>query len=281
MLAEELNFTKAADKLCIAQPPLSRQIKELEDEIGTVLFDRSNKRVKLTEAGKYFKNEVVEILDKLEISKKITREIGNNLSGEYRIAYISSTFSGDISALIHYLSGLYPYVKFRLYEVPTAKQIKALEQGKLDLGIVRAPITSSKLKTKLWFRDSFSFVFSDTIDYVNSVEDLSKLRHETFVFFNKDYAPQYYTTLVEICSTLGFVPKVVHESNNVSSIIQMVSNGLGVSIVPSSVLKNNAFSKVKSIEIENSRFNTDVLIAVPQEANSQITRDVLSFLKVK
>ncbi|MGE8423956.1 MAG: LysR family transcriptional regulator, partial [Sphingobacterium siyangense] len=90
-VAEELHFGRAAERLFMSQPPLSRQIKDLEDELGVILFFRTNKRVELTEAGKYFLEEVVEILQNIEHSKTITKQIHNNISGEFKLGYISST----------------------------------------------------------------------------------------------------------------------------------------------------------------------------------------------
>ena len=128
-VAEELNFTKAAEKLYISQPPLSRQIKELELALDARLFDRNNKRVLLTDAGKYFKKEVEGVLQQLEKIKITTHKIATHTSGEFRIGYISSTFSGTIAALLAQLTTLYPYVNFKLFELPTIKQIIALEKG--------------------------------------------------------------------------------------------------------------------------------------------------------
>src|SRR6202020_898475 len=102
-VAEELNFTKAAEKLFISQPPLSRQIIELENEIQAKLFIRNNKKVELTEAGKYFEKEVKELFQKLERITIKTRKIAENISGEFRIAYISSIHSAVISDLIKHL----------------------------------------------------------------------------------------------------------------------------------------------------------------------------------
>lgn len=122
-VADELNFTKAAEKLFISQPPLSRQIKELENEIGAELFDRSNKKVQLTEAGKFFKKEISAQLKQLESIVIKTRKISENISGEYRIGYISSTFSDTITKLVQFLMQQYPYLNIKLYEVSTTKQI--------------------------------------------------------------------------------------------------------------------------------------------------------------
>lgn len=280
-LAEELSFVRAAEKLFISQPPLSRQIKELETEIGAQLFERNNKRVVLTDAGKFYEKEIREVLKNIERINIQTKKISENESGEFRIAYVSSTFSGDISELIQYLSTQYPYVNFRLYEVPTVKQIKALEEFKIDLGIVRAPVHSPKITTQLWFKDSFSLVFNNKLYAIHSEQDIEKLSETTFVFFNKEYAPQYYDNLVEICAKFGFTPKVVHESNNVSSIIQLVKNGLGVSIVPTTILKSHVSPELGFVELKAINLFTDILLAIPKDHYSEIAQNAIEFLKKK
>ena len=279
MLAEELSFIKASEKLFISQPPLSRQIKELEDEIGARLFNRNNKRVELTEAGKYFELEVRQLLQSLERITLKTKKINDNISGEFRIAYISSTFSGHISKLLKFLSKKFPYVNFRLYEVPTLKQIEDLEQGKLNLGIIRAPLKSPKIKTQLWFKDSFSVVYTKKLIQLKSEKEIEKLKDETFVFFNKDYAPHYYDTLLEICAKYGFTPKVVHESNNISSILQLVKSGLGASIVPTSVVKNNNDAEIGFIELKTVNMFSEVLLATAKDDNSVIANTAINFLR--
>lgn len=278
-LAEELSFIRAAEKLFISQPPLSRQIKELETEIGAQLFERNNKRVALTEAGKFYEKEMREVFKNIERINIKTKKISENQSGEFRIAYVSSTFSGDISTLIQFLSKEYPYVNFRLYEVPTVKQIKALEEFKIDLGIIRAPLHSPKIASQLWFKDSFSLVFNKNLYPIQSEQEIEYLNETTFVFFNKDYSPQYYDNLLQICAHFGFAPKVVHESNNISSIIQLVKNGLGVSIVPTNILKSHNYPEIGYIEIKSVNLFTDILLATPKGNQSEIATTAIKFLK--
>lgn len=276
-VAEELNFTKASEKLHLSQPPLSRQIKALENEIGAKLFDRSNKKVTLTEAGKYFKEKVIHQFQDLEAAVLKTRKISENISGEYRIAYISSTFSLTISKLVEFLTKKYPYLNIKLYEVSTAKQILALEQGKIDLGILRAPLVSPKLNSRLWFRDYYSLVYNNKLVTLGDSNDLNQIKNQVFVFFNREYAPVYYHTLIEICSQYGYTPNIVHEANNINSIIQLVRNGLGVSIVPSSLEKSHQYPELSFLKLK-SNFSTDVLLATPKEGESVITNAAISFL---
>lgn len=276
-VANELNFTKASEKLYISQPPLSRQIKQLENEIGAKLFNRSNKKVELTEAGKFFKTEIEHQLHHLESVILKTKKISENINGEYRIGYISSTFSDTIAKLVQFLVKKYPYLNIKLYEVSTVKQILALEQSKLDLGIVRAPLISTKIASQLWFKDSYSLVFNNEKIKIDLVNDFSKIKNELFVFFNKDYAPMYYSSLIEICSYYGFSPNIVHESNNINSIIQLVKNGLGVSIVPTSLKNIHIYPELSFLDLNNN-YSTDVLLATPKNEASEITNSAISFL---
>jgi DNA-binding transcriptional LysR family regulator len=277
-VAEELNFTKAAEKLFISQPPLSRQIAELEGEIQARLFTRNNKKVALTEAGKYFKNEVTALFQNLERITAKTKKIAENVSGEFRIAYISSIYSAVISDLIKHLKEQFPYVNFKLFEVSTTKQISALEQGKIDLGIIRSPVKSPKIKSRLWFQDGFSVVYNKNLIQIKSEKDIPDLKEETFVFFNKDYAPHYHEVLLELCAFYGFEPQVVHESNNINSIVQLVKNGLGVSIVPSNIAKNNSDAEIGFIELKKVNLYTDVSLIISKEDNSEITKSAVAFL---
>ena len=235
-VAEELHFRKAATKLFISQPPLSRQIKELEQALGATLFERNNKKVALTEAGKYFKQEVDRLFSQLEESKNLVKQIGGAVSGQLRIGYISSTYHLHLVQVLKEIADVYPFVKTKLFEVPTVKQIQALEEGKLDIGILRAPIQSEKLTVKSLFHDPFAVALPASAGQFNSQAALAKfLKQQAFIFFNQDYAPDYHRKLVEICQRMGFTPNIQHEANNIHSILRLVESGLGVSIVPLSL----------------------------------------------
>lgn len=280
-VAEELNFTKASEKLFISQPPLSRQIIELEKELQARLFIRNNKKVELTEAGKYFEKEIKTLFQNLEKISEKTKKIAENISGEFSIAYIGSIYSSEISDLIKYLRTQFTYVNFKLFEISTTKQIEALEKGKIDLGIIRSPVKSPQIKSQLWFRDGFSVVYNKKITPINSEKEVPDLKNETFVFFNKDYAPHYHEVLLELCAFYDFAPKIVHESNNINSIVQLVKNGLGISIVPSTVAKNNHDPEIGFIELKKVNLFTDVSLITSKEDHSEITKAAVDFLLKK
>lgn len=261
-VAEELHFTKAATKLFISQPPLSRQIKELEQELGLQLFTRNNKQVTLTDAGKYFKSEVDAIFAKLEESKSIARQIHLSASGELKIGYISSVYQSYLAEILKAMRQEFPYIKTGLFEMPTISQIEALEQGRLDVGILRAPILSEKLVVKTLFFDPFIVVIPLSEQTFNTNKELADfLKKSPFIFFNKEFAPHYNHKLIEICKRMQFAPDITHEANNVHSILQLVEAGLGVSILPLSLKRQYDHLKVSFVELKDIPVNTEVVIA--------------------
>jgi len=265
-VAEELHFTKAATKLFISQPPLSRQIKELEEELGVQLFTRDNKRVALTDAGKYFQIEVDAIFSRLDESKSIVRQIHLSVSGELKIGYISSVYQSELAEILKAMRPAFPFIKTGLFEMPTVTQIEALEQGKLDVGILRAPVHSEKLTVKTLFFDPFVVVIPLSDQKFNNNKDLAAfLKANPFIFFNKEFAPHYNDKLMEICKRMQFTPDITHEANNVHSILQLIEAGLGVSILPLSLKNQYAHLNVSFIELEDIPVNTEVVLAYEQK----------------
>jgi DNA-binding transcriptional LysR family regulator len=261
-VAEQLHFRKAAASLFISQPPLSRQIKELEEELGVQLFLRNNKRVILTEAGKYFKGEVDAIFARLEEGKNMTRQIHMGESGELAIGYISSLYQPHLAEVLKAMREVFPHIKTSLYERHTIKQIESLEQGTLDVGILRAPVHSDKLQLQTLFFDPFMVVIGGPDKKVSNTEELALIiRDKPFIFYNKEYAPHYNDKLMEICNRMGFKPNIIHEANNVNSILQLVEAGLGVSILPLSLRQQYEYLKVSFIELADIPVSTEVVLA--------------------
>jgi len=268
-VAEQLHFRNAAEKLFISQPPLSRQIKELEEELGVQLFLRNNKRVVLTDAGRYFKGEVDAIFARLEESKHVVKQIHLNESGEFKIGYISSVYQTHLAEVLKLMYKMFPYIKISLYEVPSITQVDALEQGKLDVGILRAPVHSEKLQVQSLFFDPFVVVIpSADKKFSTPLELITFIKNSPFIFFNKQFAPNYHDKLVEICERMGFKPDITHEANNVHSILQLVEAGLGVSILPLSIRKQYAYLNLAFIELQNIPVSTEVVLAYKQANKS-------------
>jgi len=282
-VAEELHFGNAAAKLFISQPPLSRQIKELEDELGVLLFTRTNKRVTLTDAGRYFKSETNAIFARLEESKSMVKQIHKSESGELRIGYISSVYQQHLADVLIAMRDVFPHIKTNLFEIPTLTQVKALEQGDLDVGILRAPVHSTQLKVQTLFFDPFMVVIPNSTPTFNMQDQLAAyLKQSPFIFFSKGFAPRYNDKLTEICQRMGFTPTIVHEANNVHSILQLIEAGLGVSILPSSLQQQYGYLKVSFIPLENIPVNTEVVLAYkPTNHNAALKWFIEHYLEGK
>jgi len=144
---------------------------------------------------------------------------------------------------------------------------------------LRGPLLSPQLKAVHWFRDEFSLVFNNTQFSLQKDKDIENLKSATFIFFNKEYAPFYYNCLLEICAKYKFIPNVIHESNNINTIIQLVKNGLGVSIVPSSLSNNYREEELSFISFKRiSSLTTDVLLATSNQVNTIVSQAAISFL---
>ena len=257
MVADELHFRRAAEKLFMSQPPLSRQIKELEVELGVQLFIRSNKKVELTNAGKYLRKEVNLLFRQIEKFKKELVYINQQTTGRFRIGYISSTFHDDLMQAVNWLYQKYPLIKTQLFEIPTIEQVKAIETDQLDIGILRAPVYSELLEIKTLFFDPFVFVTTKEISNFRLLD----FAEEPFIFFNREFAPDFYLKLLEICNRNGFTPEIVHEANNVHSILKMVAKNMGVSILPQTVADHVENEQLKYYKINAPMNFTEVVIA--------------------
>jgi DNA-binding transcriptional LysR family regulator len=271
-VAEELHFRKAAIKLFISQPPLSRQIRELEEDLGARLFERNNKKVSLTPAGLYFKKRVDDLFSHLAESRVMVKQLHENMSGELRIGYISSTYHQQLMDTLKEMRTVFPFLSVKLFEIPTVKQVRALEEGKLDIGIMRAPLNSEKLTVITLFHDPFIVTVPEEVTEIDNITDLGIfLSQQPFIFFNRDYAPVYHQKLLEVCQRMGFIPEITHEANNVHSILRLVEHGAGVSILSSSIRDHFPDLKLRYIDLEEMAITTEVVMAYKPKQNEAIS----------
>ena len=235
-VAEELHFRKAAEKLFISQPGLSRQVKQLEELLGTSLLQRDKKKVSLTRAGEYLRGEVEFILNHLEVTQRQLKLIGEGHYGEVRMGFLGSAMQTVIPALLVRLKEKYPRIKTSLEELSNNAQVSALLKDRLDIGFVRLARVPEGLVLKPVFEDTFSLVLhanhpAGAGDFV----DLREFRDENFILFAQDYSPLYFDTVMSICEDAGFSPKVSHKSVHAHTIFRLVENYLGIAIVPTSL----------------------------------------------
>lgn len=262
VLAEELHFGNAAKRLFISQPPLSRQIKELEEELAVDLFVRDNKRVMMTEAGHYFVQEAQDILNRLKVAREHVSQIHRSLAGEIKIAYISSTDKKKLGQLVQALQHEHPFLQTKLYEMSSEHQAEALVNGAIDVGIVRAPLLSPTLKAEKLYEDGFSLALPRAMSVS---DDLAALADEPFISYHADYAPIYHGQMLAFCAGIGFAPKLRHACNTISSILELVHIGAGISVVPQSVQSQYQHLHINFLNLGEASIKTDILLAYTKQ----------------
>jgi DNA-binding transcriptional LysR family regulator len=249
-VAEELHFRKAAEKLFITQPGLSKQIRQMEEGLGVSLFKRDKKRVTLTSAGHYLKKEVEVVLGHLQLMKRQVALIGEGQMGEVRIGFLGSAMQQVIPNLLLRLQKQYPAIHASLDELSNKAQIESVLKDKLDIGFVRLGQVPPSLELKPVFEDTFSLVVPNEMALnQKTFLGMNQVREEPFILFSREYSPQYYETVLSICQDAGFLPKVSHKSVHAHTIFRLVENGLGIAIVPTA-LQRGFDMKVNFIELK-------------------------------
>jgi DNA-binding transcriptional LysR family regulator len=234
-LAEELHFGRAAQRLHIQQPPLSRQIQLLEAELGFPLFERSRRRVELTPAGRALLGRARQVFDALDAAIHDARSASEGESGRLVVGYPSSLAYSGLTELLRAFRTRFPAVELSLRELSPGEQIDALKAGGLDVGFVRSAIDDPALGAELVRRESLMVVLPD--DHRLAAQrtiPLQALRHEPFVMFPRARGPAFFDQLMGLCHAAGFTPQIVQEAPQLD-IISMVAAGFGVSIMPSSM----------------------------------------------
>ena len=236
-VAEELSFTRAAERLHIGQPPLSQQIQALEGEVGARLFERSKRWVRLTEAGKLFLEDARAILAQSQRAAERARRAQRGEAGELRVGFTFSTpFTPLFARAIRRYRQLYPDVALTLHEMTTLHQIDALEARKLDLGFVRPPEVAlpEHLELTTLRRDPLLLVLASDSSLARKrkvkVADLADL---PWVMYPKASGVGINHAILAMCAAAGFVPQIAMEAGEAATIIGLVAAGIGVSVLPS------------------------------------------------
>lgn len=250
-LAEELNFTRAAEQMNIVQPAFSRQVKQLEEEIGVKLFKRDKRNVSVTPAGIYFVSESEKILKHLGKAIVKTQKINNGDSGEIRIGFTHSAMQTSLPTILKSIKENLPDLKIILKEINNLDHYEALLSGDLDLGIGTNPIVPSYLKHKTLYIDNFSVILpkNHPIDNTNYI-DFSVFSEEPLIRPARASGIEHVRKIESICSDAGFIPAIVHETDSAIASLKLVEAGMGIAIEPTSSLIGLDFN-IKSIVLNN------------------------------
>jgi DNA-binding transcriptional LysR family regulator len=235
-VAEELHFTRAAERLHIGQPPLSQAIQALEVDIGAQLFARTKRSVRLTEAGKLFLTDARRILALSDQAAETARRAERGEAGELRVGFTFSTpLTPLFAAVINRYRQAYPHVTLTLHEMATLRQLDGLTQRTLDLGFIRPPDRGhgEELKLTPMREDPLVAVLPTTIPLAQkNVIEMRDLKGMPFVMYPASAGTGIYPQIFRLCREAGFVPNVALEAGEASTIIGLVAAGCGVSLLP-------------------------------------------------
>jgi len=274
-VAEDLHFRKAAERLFISQPGLSRQIKQMEDDLGIKLFKRHNRKVELTEAGLYLQQELKNNFRRLDDLLHHAKLLNSGINGNLNLGFVGSAMQKAIPDLLLKFRNSHPNVTFSLNEMDNNKQVKALLDQEIDLGFVRIERVPKGLDMKPLFEDTFSLVLpKDHPINETNFKSLLQLKDEPFILFDPTYSESYYEKVMQIFDDAGFSPQVSHSTVNAISIYRLVENNFGISIVPT-ILKEGFNLNVKFIELKKIKQRTTLKIIWNNENTNPILKNFL------
>ncbi|HTV61578.1 MAG TPA: LysR substrate-binding domain-containing protein [Verrucomicrobiae bacterium] len=235
--AEQENVSRAALKLHVSQPGVSRQIHDLEDELGFQLFERSAKSLKLTRAGKVFLTEARAVLQRADDAVKNAGAVAAQIGGELHVGYAPSLTVKILPQALRVFQEKYPKVRVALHDLSTEEMLAGLREGKLQVALTAPPKAKfpHNLDFKLLARYTMSIAVAPKhpLAGLKSIT-LAQLADQPLVGYSRDEYPDYHAHLERIFEPVGRLPRVVEEHDGVASIIAAVESGRGFALVPDS-----------------------------------------------
>ena len=263
VLAEELHFGRAALRLAISQPPLSVNIRQLEDAVGTRLLERNSKAVSLTAAGQAFLVRAKSLLAQVDDARMLARDIGEGVVGRLRVGFIGSLLFHGLPAWIQDFQTQFPNVEVALSELNTQEQLDALAHKEIDVGFVHTRHIPDTMTSVLVCTAPFVCCLPERHPAAQKRKlALGELRDEAFILFLRKASPDYYARIVEMCVNAGFYPRVRHELRHWLSIVAAVSQGLGVAVVPEQ-LERSHMAGVRFVALRESAVASEVYCVWP------------------
>lgn len=278
VLAEELHFGNAAKKLHISQPPLSRQIKGLEEELGVRLFNRTKRNVQLTAYGEYLKHESYKLFNQLDVMKNHLQLMKYGAVGQIKIGYVGDFMHSVFPDILSELKHEYPKIDTILLESDTESQISSLRTGLIDIGFIRTPIEVKDIIINPIYKETFSLILSKSHPLSSRKKiPLRELADEPYIGFSPKCPPPLSKSVMSICNRVGFSPKVIHKALQINSIVKLVENNIGYSIIPigpKAVFKEN----VKFFELKNSPERAEMSLAYNPKLLDDVSKKIVDLV---
>lgn len=234
-VAEELHFGRAAERLGIAQPPLSRQIKQIEADLGAQLFNRGRNAITLTQAGERFYERSVALLAEFSDMQLEIRRIGQGAEGRLRIGFVGSATYGLLPNILKSFRAAFPDVNLSLVPMNNAQLHRALVRREIDVAIARPALTDSEIITRKLADEALVLAAPDTMDLPLGPVELQRLARSTFILYPEYPRPSFADIVIRACATLGVDVANRAFTMDLQTAIALVAVGEGVAVVPASV----------------------------------------------
>jgi DNA-binding transcriptional LysR family regulator len=235
-VADEQSFTRAAERLHISQPPLSRQIQDLEEELGTPLFERGSRPLKLTEAGRFFYGHATRLLEQAAQAARATRRVAR-MERRLVIGFVGSTMYGAMPRLVRLFRAERPQTELSLVEMSTLDQLEALKAGRIDVGFGRLRLDDPGVKREVLREERL--VVAIPIEHALAIPEqpiiLAALANEDILVYPKTPRPSYADQVLALFRDQGLEPGAVHEVQEIQTALGLVAAGMGICVVPTGV----------------------------------------------
>ncbi len=234
-VAEEMHFGRAAQRLHIVQPALSKQISALERELGFRLFTRTKRSVAFTPAGEAFYHDARDVLARVDRATELTKLTAAGALGTLDIGFASPVIWSVLQPILRRQREAFPGVRLHLHELHSAPQMRLLREGKLDAGFLTATGPDELLEFRPVAHEAIVIALPEEHRLAGEERiDLSELADERFILVSRSTAPGFFAHCVDLCQSYGFTPEIDEEGNTPAALYGMVAAGLGVSLGPES-----------------------------------------------
>lgn len=276
-VAEEKNFTRAAEKLFIAQPPLSRQIQQLEEELGVKLFKRGGRPLKTTVAGEFFYEHAKQLLIQINELKLMTQRLGN-AHESLRVAYVASTLYGKLPKIINIFRQRYSNIELELFEMTTMEQMNALKEGEIDIGFGRLCLQDPSVSRIVLRKEPLVLAVPCNHRFMGKEEiSLAQIVNEKIILYPQKPRPSFADQVLELFKFIGLQPEKLYEARELHIALGLVAAGEGVALVPNGLVGAHV-GDVEFIPIVDDHVFSPIMMSIRIKDKSDNIRNMLNII---
>lgn len=277
-VADEGSFSRAAERLHMAQPPLSRQIQQLEEELGVRLLDRG-RPLSLTEAGRHFYDQGVQILQRVEDMRAMTTRIGKRLVLQFNIGFVASTLYDVLPELIREFRVLKPEIEVQLLEMTTLEQIAALKDGRIDIGFGRLRFEDEAIVREVLREEPLCIALAKHAEQPDGERPwrLADFADQPLILYPASPRPSYADQVLSFYRAAGIAPRVGMEARDVQTALGLVASGMGICVVPASVRRLSR-DDVRFLDLSEA-FSSPIIVSHRRNDTSPPVRQMLNLMQ--